>query len=192
MTTRWEISSRNNLGAIGPEEEDVLAFCSPSEKFSGTLMVPDIGLLQEDGFELTFPCRGTDNQDMDMVVWHYCIDHHWYNLLSASSAVLLVSIADFMGPKSRGSIKLQTESYVAVPFGAGGMSVMAEWVWPWKLKSLRCFMSGSENMELAQQGKSLISYLLAAIAMGSRKHGLANSFILSQANLYIERNCVLG
>jgi len=61
-----------------------------------------------------------------------------------------------------------------------------------KLKSLRCFMSGSENIELAQQGKSLISYLLAAIAMGARKHGLANSFILSQANLYIERNCVLG
>ncbi|KAL3575614.1 hypothetical protein D5086_023715 [Populus alba] len=86
---------------------------------------------------------------------------------SASSAGLLVSIADFMGPKSRGSIKLQTESYVAVPFGAGGMS------------SLGCFMSGSESMELAQQGKSLISYLLAAIAMGTRKHGLANSFILS-------------
>ncbi|KAJ6882742.1 hypothetical protein NC651_029407 [Populus alba x Populus x berolinensis] len=32
-----------------------------------------------------------------------------------------------MGPMSRGSIKLQTESYVSVPFGAGGMSVMAEW-----------------------------------------------------------------
>ncbi|KAL9373010.1 hypothetical protein Peur_035254 [Populus x canadensis] len=77
-----------------------------------------------------------------------------------------------MGPKSRGSIKLQIVSYVAVLFGAGGMSLMAEW--------------------LAQQGKSLISYLLAAIAMGTRKHGLANSFILSQANLYIERNCVLG
>lgn len=61
-----------------------------------------------------------------------------------------------------------------------------------KLKSLRCFMSGSENMELAQQGKSLISYLLAAIAMGTRKHGLANSFILSQANHYIERDFVLG
>ncbi|KAJ6977997.1 hypothetical protein NC653_029787 [Populus alba x Populus x berolinensis] len=107
-----------------------------------------------------------------LVVWHCCIDHHWYNLLSASSAGLLVSIADFMGPKSRGSIKLQTESYVAVPFGAGGMSVSAEC-------SLGCFMSGSESMELAQQGKSLISYLLAAIAMGTRKHGLANSFILS-------------
>uniref|UniRef100_A0A2K1YCE7 Uncharacterized protein n=1 Tax=Populus trichocarpa TaxID=3694 RepID=A0A2K1YCE7_POPTR len=79
-----------------------------------------------------------------------------------------------MGPKSRGSIKLQIESYVAVLFGAGGMSLMAEW------------------MELAQQGKSLISYLLAAIAMGTRKHGLANSFILSQANHYIERNFVLG
>jgi hypothetical protein len=38
-------------------------------------------------------------------------------------------IADFMGPKSRGSIKLQIESYVAVLFGAGGMSLMAEWVW---------------------------------------------------------------
>jgi hypothetical protein len=51
------------------------------------------------------------------------------NLLSASSAGLLVYIADFMGPKSRGSIKLQIESYVAVLFGAGGMSLMAEWVW---------------------------------------------------------------
>jgi len=51
------------------------------------------------------------------------------NLLSASSAGLLVYIADFMGPKSRGSIELQIESYVAVLFGAGGMSLMAEWVW---------------------------------------------------------------
>jgi len=50
-------------------------------------------------------------------------------LLGASSAGLLVYIADFMGPKSRGSIELQIESYVAVLFGAGGMSLMAEWVW---------------------------------------------------------------
>ncbi|KAJ6882736.1 hypothetical protein NC651_029118 [Populus alba x Populus x berolinensis] len=51
------------------------------------------------------------------------------------------------------------------------MSVMAEWFLR-KLKSLGCFMSARSNCN------------------GSRKHGLANSFILSQANLYIERNCV--
>ncbi|GAA0176559.1 hypothetical protein Leryth_002349 [Lithospermum erythrorhizon] len=55
-------------------------------------------------------------------------------LLNASSAGLLIYMAlvdllavDFMGPKLRGSIKLQLKSYVAVFLSACGMSILAIW-----------------------------------------------------------------
>ena len=55
-------------------------------------------------------------------------------LLNAASAGLLnymalvdLLAADFMGAKLQANVKLQMLSYIAVLFGAGGMSVMAIW-----------------------------------------------------------------
>ncbi|KAJ3674463.1 hypothetical protein LUZ60_005079 [Juncus effusus] len=55
-------------------------------------------------------------------------------LLNAASAGLLnytalvdLLAADFMGPKLQGNVRLQLVAFVAVLFGAGGMSVMAKW-----------------------------------------------------------------
>ncbi|CAD6206116.1 unnamed protein product [Miscanthus lutarioriparius] len=55
-------------------------------------------------------------------------------LLNAASAGLLhymalvdLLAADFMGPKLQSSVRLQLVSFLAVPLGAGGMSVMGKW-----------------------------------------------------------------
>ncbi|KAJ6882767.1 hypothetical protein NC651_029141 [Populus alba x Populus x berolinensis] len=128
---------KNNLTLAGPSlGNDVASFVLSQHTFPPRYgpSQSDDKLSHEEMRRESHPSiHPEDGFGKDKVVWHYCIDHHWYNLLSASSAVLLVSIADFMGPMSRGSIKLQTESYVSVPFGAGGMSVMAEWG-EWMLK----------------------------------------------------------